>query len=70
MELCDCSLSMGRYSHPFSEVDALRALYQVSFSSILSCEKLHFLLMKLHFQRYFFCLHMKESLILIRYLEE
>ncbi|XP_038887835.1 wee1-like protein kinase [Benincasa hispida] len=28
MELCDCSLSIGRYSHPFSKVDALRALYQ------------------------------------------
>ncbi|XP_038876752.1 wee1-like protein kinase [Benincasa hispida] len=39
MELCDCSLSIGRYSHPFFEVDALRALYQIAKALLFVHEK-------------------------------
>ncbi|XP_022147918.1 wee1-like protein kinase [Momordica charantia] len=39
MELCDCSLSIGRYSHPFSETDALRALHQISKALLFVHEK-------------------------------
>ncbi|KAG7025573.1 Wee1-like protein kinase, partial [Cucurbita argyrosperma subsp. argyrosperma] len=39
MELCDCSLSTGRYSHPFSEADALKALHQIAKALLFMHEK-------------------------------
>ncbi|KAG6593183.1 Wee1-like protein kinase, partial [Cucurbita argyrosperma subsp. sororia] len=39
MELCDCSLSTGRYSHPFSEADALKTLHQIAKALLFMHEK-------------------------------